>query len=95
MCGFFILKNMKKTIIETKGLTSIYPGTNNAYECVVIFCGTEITINIPEAEYKLIIYLQSIQSKLNQKELKKLFDLIESYGEEKYYNGGLDATYQG
>ena len=41
---------MKKTIIETKGLTSIYPGTNNAYECVVIFCGTEITINIRLSE---------------------------------------------
>lgn len=86
---------MNKTIIETKGLTDIYPGTNNAYECVVMFGGTEITINIPEAEYKLMMYLQSIQSKLSQEELKKLYDLIESYGEEKYYNGGLDATYQG
>lgn len=41
--------------------------------CVVLFDATKRTINIPKTEYKLIIYLQSIQSKSIKKELKIIY----------------------
>lgn len=78
---------MDTIILEKHELVDSWPGTKNAYKCVVLNPdNTKATVNIPKAKCELLMYLSALKSKLSEAELTKLKKMIDEFGDERYYD---------
>ena len=84
-------------IKEFKNTTSVYPGKDNAQFIDVLSSDNKI-INavVKNEEAELLKFLKlSIGSKLKDKEMSDLVELIENYGTMRYEDGAFDESYEG
>lgn len=83
----------QRPILEKHELIDSWPGTQNAYKCVVLdYDNTKLEERIPKAECELLMYLSSIHHKLTQPEFKNLKKLIEAFGDERYDEAMWDQS---
>lgn len=78
----------KVTIVKETGT---YPRDNNCYHVKVLMPGklpkpdTELEIQyLPKSEYDLAMHTRTFSKILNKGEYKKLIELIDAFGEQKY-----------
>lgn len=80
-------------IVEKHELVDLWPGKQNAYKCIVLNPdNTKSEKIIPKAQCEVLMYFLTIQHKLSQAEVTKFKTLIESYGDERYYEAQCDAS---
>lgn len=85
--------SIHSNIIRKLEETSIYPNKNNAFMCEVLYNdNAKRNVIIKKETVDLNMYLKSVAHKLTKTEVQKLKDLIDSYGELKYSEGGLDES---
>ena len=86
--------NFRK-IKKIKGETTIYPNRKAVVVEVINHNNVITDVDVLEAEANLNIELQNLINKakkgykINELFIKKLVDLIDNYGEEKYETGSL------
>lgn len=62
------------------------------FDTVIEKEGVQIKIWMPEAQYNLAMFIQDHLSNVAKKDLEKLLDLIEEFGQEKYCEGSNDEA---
>ena len=84
---------MKSNILKKGELVSSWPGKDNAYKCEMLAPGnSHYQADVPKAECELVMYIKLLASKLTQKEVGKLEQLIDEFGDERYYEAQIDTS---
>lgn len=75
------------TIKTLKKDVTLYPNTPAVLVDVIGADNKVYEATITKAEAEMLLYLKGLRNKLSEKEMNKLIDLIEDYGQEQYSIG--------
>lgn len=75
------------TIKTLKQNITIWPNTAAVLVDVIGSDNKVYEATITKAEAELLLYLKDLRSKLSEREMNKLIDLIEEFGQEQYSIG--------